>query len=89
HNVTMNEVDVRHEIAMDWRRAFGDLSIQPNAISSSAKAFLSKYKGFEFIDDDTYVTYIDFWHIDEPEIAANGVYWPDLPWELHETLAQS
>lgn len=86
HGQDITMTDVKHDIAMNWRRALGDLSIQPNAIDSASKAFLPKYKGFEFVDADTYVVYLDTFNLDPQEIAGAAVFWPEAPWELHEVM---
>lgn len=83
-DITM--LDVRHDIAQTWRRAFGDLSVQENALGAGDKAFLPKFKAFEFVDSDTFVTYVDFFHLDAGEMADVGSWWPDAPWTVHEVM---
>lgn len=41
------------------------------------------------LDDDTIEVYTDEWHSDEAEIAARGIQWSTLPWELYAAMEQA
>lgn len=91
HNVSMNMVDVRHEISQLYRRCFGDMGDainQTNSCTSGTAVQVARFKGFEFGTDHLTV-YVDFFHLDPMEIFDFAAFWPDAPWEVHEVMAQA
>ncbi|MEE9173359.1 MAG: ABC transporter substrate-binding protein [Thermoplasmata archaeon] len=89
HGPDMTMMDLRNELGMMYRRtAMGDIgALQPNAIDAGEEAFMPKYKAYDFVDADTMVTYVDFFHLDDREIADVGSFWPNVPWETAEVMA--
>lgn len=59
------------------------------ALSPGASTFLSAFKGARQVDADTMEIYLDFWHLDNGEVAAIGDVWPLVPWEVHDVMAKA
>ncbi|MFQ6012917.1 MAG: ABC transporter substrate-binding protein [Thermoplasmata archaeon] len=93
-DITMD--DVVAGIAGTNRRAFGDVSRgDPRAAGAGTKLFYTDIlKGFKVLDDNTIEAYIDFWHVDNQEMAAAGFFYlsaeeAPVPWEIQEAAFQS
>lgn len=89
HGADINMMDLRNHISTVYRRtASGDIgALQPNALTAGDEAFLPKYKAYDFVDADTLVTYVDFFHLDDGEMATVGSWWCNVPWETMEVMA--
>ncbi|MEM3159546.1 MAG: ABC transporter substrate-binding protein [Nitrososphaera sp.] len=59
----------------------GDMTVDPEFTSLAGPA-LERIKGLRFIDSDTAVSYVDFWHYDPSEIADFATAWATEPWEI-------
>jgi peptide/nickel transport system substrate-binding protein len=93
-DITMD--DVVAGIAGDNRRAFGDVSDHDSRAAGAGTKFFyeNTLKGIEIVDDNTIASYIDFWHIDDAEMAAAGFFYlsaeeAPVPWEIQEAALQS
>ena len=45
-------------------------------------------KGVYVVDADTVEVYLDYWHLDEDEIAASALLWSSMPWEMYAAMEQ-
>lgn len=79
-----------------FRRAFGDVRVHDDrAATQGTQTYLRDiFKGCEVVDDTTIDVYIDFWHVDNQEIAAAGYSYPadgqaPVPWEISEIAIQT
>ncbi len=87
--------DQMAEIAVGYRRSMpdGDIALLPgitNAASGAEELFFQQQLvGVDIIDEDTMDVYIDFWHVDDQEIAAVGSGFANLPWEGMELGLQT
>jgi peptide/nickel transport system substrate-binding protein len=94
-DITMD--DVIYGVAGMYRRAFEEISLHDNlAATSTLKFYLNNVvKAWEFdTTANTVTTYIDFWHVDDKEIAGAGSQYmgtleAPVPWQISEALFQS
>lgn len=49
----------------------------------------AKPVGVRIVDDNTIEMYVNFWHRDDAEIAAQATQWSSLPWELYAAMEQA
>ena len=92
HGPAITMDDVLYEIPNAFRRDAGDLSglpKTPNVIVPVDSVFLNDiFVACEVVDSDTMDIWIDFWHVDEQEIAGTGAGFPVIPWEVGELVSQ-
>lgn len=93
-DITM--ADVIYSIANAYRRCFGDIfAVDDNSCYADDFYLESIVKGYEFdIANNEVTLYIDFWHVDEQEIAASGFWYlgaddAPIPWEIAEAASQA
>ncbi|MEE9173604.1 MAG: ABC transporter substrate-binding protein [Thermoplasmata archaeon] len=97
HNgMDINMDDIVAGIAAANRRAFGDVEAHDSRAAPISTQFFyeNTLKGFEVVDDNTLVTYIDFWHVADSEMAGAGFIYMNaeeapVPWEIQEAALQS
>ncbi len=69
--------------------SIGDIGMHDRrADSAAAVTFLSLFKGARQVDATHMEIYLDFWHVDNGEIAAIGDIFPTTPWEIGELMAK-
>ena len=92
HGVNITMDDVTYTWSNLWRRAFGDIGQVPgiqNAASPAEEYFVQNVlKGIRVVDVDTIEVYLDYWHVDDQEIAGYGALFPSAPWEVQEIAAK-
>jgi peptide/nickel transport system substrate-binding protein len=97
----INMDDVIYGIASAFRRAYGDLIPHDPLSASPSEQFYYQniLKGVEFDPvANTVTAYIDYWHVDTGQMAANGYFYmggqevnggAPVPWEIQEAILQS
>ena len=50
---------------------------------------LKEVSGIRVLDDNTIEVYLNYWHQDDSEIAANGIYWSVMPWEIYAAIEKT
>lgn len=91
HGPAVSMDDVLYMLSEWFRRDQGDLDIAalPNTMTPADSIWVNDiFVAIDVLDADTADLYIDFWHIDDQEIAATGSDWPLVPWEVGELAAQ-
>lgn len=97
----INMDDVIYGVASAFRRAYGDLVPHDPLSASSSEQFYYQniLKGVEFdLVANTVTAYIDYWHVDNGQMAASGYFYMSgqeanggapAPWEIQEAILQS
>ena len=94
-DITMD--DVVYGTAAAYRRAFGDVADHDDLAGTTGLKFHLKniQVAWEFdLVANTVTSYIDFWHVDDREIAGAGACYTTaleapVPWQIQEALLQS
>lgn len=85
HGQPMTAADVMYGqyFTFEWGTDLGagDMTVDPE-FTSLAGPVLERIKGLRFVDDNTAVAYVDFWHYDPSEIADFATNWATEPWEI-------
>ena len=89
-DITMD--DVLYTWSNLWRRVQGDIGTVPgiSTAASPAETFLvqNQLRAIRPVDGDTLEVYIDYWHVDDQEIAGLAAAFPSAPWEVQEIGAK-
>jgi peptide/nickel transport system substrate-binding protein len=84
HGPAISPADLFYALHQSYEIAYDEEKLQiETALGATSRPLLETFKGFELLEDDRFVVYVDFWHFEEPYIAsyatAGGV---GTPWEL-------
>jgi peptide/nickel transport system substrate-binding protein len=84
HGPAISPADLFYGLHQSYEIAYDEEKLQvETAIGATSRPLLETFKGFELLEDDRFVVYVDFWHFEEPYIAsyatAGGL---GTPWEL-------
>lgn len=88
HGVDLTMADIVYGWSNAWRRCIGDIDATEGitlACNPALRAFVDQnLVAIKPVDDDTIEVYMNYWHIDQQEIAASGSGFPTVPWEVGE-----
>jgi peptide/nickel transport system substrate-binding protein len=62
-----------------------DLTFDPE-YAAQAVISLQYLRGTKFLDDNTAISFVDYWHFDSKEIADFAPVWATSPWEVNTAI---
>ena len=85
--------DIMYAFSNGWRRVGGDVSMISGLTSTASSSEVSFYQdqvvGLDVTSPTTLDVYLNFWHVDPPEIAGVAAFFPSYPWTVGELALQT
>ncbi len=85
----MNKADLLYSLYFpyEWssKSSPDDQTFDPE-YSTQAQVGLKYLRGAKFLNDSSFVSFVDYWHFDPKEIADFASVWASSPWEINAAI---
>ncbi|MDW0136542.1 MAG: hypothetical protein QOK70_02050, partial [Nitrososphaeraceae archaeon] len=87
----MNKADLIYQLYFpyEWSSKINsaDLTYDPE-FAAQAQVALKYLRGTKFLNNSNVISFVDYWHFDNKEIAEFASVWATSPWEVNAAIAR-